>query len=211
MYILNGITYKTKIATQKAIQAKIKELNLCSIDERHFDFSFFCDLIFLHENRENKIGCGLKQFHIRHNAMNYNERTLFVERIDGTEESWSYKACLNIKQNDLTAALRSAIEPQTELYKTFAKRECCYCNTLLGPFHTDHKTTPFSKIKDDFLKTTKKEPPKKFGKDNIKFNVIFLDIDTEFKNEWFLYHQSVADYQILCASCNIKKSNFISP
>lgn len=207
MYILNGTTYKTKIATQKAIQSKIKELNLCLIDETHIDFIFFSDLISLHENREKKIGVGLKQFHIRHNAINYNERTLFIERIDGTEDSWSYKACLNIKQNDLTAALRSSIESDIVFYKNSAKRECHYCNTLLGPFHADHKSIPFSKIKDDFLNTTKKPHPKKFGKDNIKFNVIFLDIDKEFEKEWFLYHQSKADYQILCATCNIKKSN----
>ena len=207
MYILNGQTYKTKVATKKAIQSKIKELNLCSINPDHIDFIFFSDLIYLHENKETKIGIGLKQFHIRHNAMNFNERTLYIERIDGTEDSWSYKACLNIKQNDLTAALRSAIESDIDLYKSSAKRECHYCNTLLGPFHADHKTIPFSKIKDDFLKITKKEIPKIFGKDNIKFNVIFLETDKEFKKEWFLYHQSKADYQILCATCNIKKSN----
>ncbi len=130
-----------------------------------------------------------------------------IKILIGMESSWSYKACLNIKQNDLTAALRSSISSQTELYKHFSINKCCYCNTIYGIFHTDHKTIPFSKIKDDFLKITKKEIPKIFGKDNIKFNVIFLDIDKEFKKEWVLYHQSVADYQILCASCNIKKSN----
>ena len=43
MFILNGITYKTKEATKKVIQNKIKELDLCTIGQDHLDFSFFKD------------------------------------------------------------------------------------------------------------------------------------------------------------------------
>lgn len=208
MFILNGITYKTKVATKTTIQNKIKELNLCTIGQDHKDFHFFKDLISLHENRHIKIGCGIKQFHIRHNPMNFNERTLWVERIDGTEETWSYKPCLDIKQNDLTAALRSSIGQFTTIYKTsLSKLSCCYCNTYCGPFHVDHKTIPFSKIKDDFLKNIKLTIPKKFQKDSVYFNVMFLDDDKDFENEWTKFHNSSADYQILCATCNQEKSN----
>lgn len=208
MFILNGITYKTKDATKKAIQQKIKELDLCIINQQHKDFLFFKDLIELHENRNIKIGCGLKQFHIRRNPMSYNERTLFIERTDDTEDSWSYKACLNIKQNDLTAALRSAIGQFTTTYKNqVQKLFCAYCNTNIGPFHVDHKTIPFSKIKDDYLKNTKIKIPNTFTKEPTYFNVIFKDEDKTFVEEWIEYHNSKADYQILCHTCNIKKSN----
>jgi hypothetical protein len=47
---------------------------------------------------------------------------------------------------------------------------CCYCNTYSGPFHVDHKTVPFSKIKDDFLKNVKLSVPKTFQKNSIYFN-----------------------------------------
>lgn len=207
MFILNGTTYKTKIAAKKAIQEKIEELNLCIIELDHKEFPFFKDLIELHENRHIKIGCGIKRFHIRRNPMNYSARTLWIERTDGSEDTWSYKACLNIKQNDLTAALRSTISSQVELVRMFRKSQCCYCNTLSGPFHVDHKTIPFSKIKDDFLKNVKLPIPKNFQKDSIYFKVLFLDTDKEFKKEWFDFHQSKADYQILCATCNQEKSN----
>ena len=208
MFILNGTTYKTKIATKKAIQEKIKNLNLCTIPESHTDFNFFKDLISLHENSQIKIGCGIKQFHIRHNTFNFKERTLWVEHMDGTEDTWGYKGCLDIKQNDLTAALRSAIDEFTIMYKmSLQKLSCCYCNTNCSPFHTDHKTTPFSKIKDDFLKTTELPIPNTFQKNSIFKNVIFLDSDLDFLNEWVLYHNKHADYQILCANCNIVKSN----
>jgi hypothetical protein len=208
MFILNGTTYKTKIATKKAIQDKIKQLDLCIIGQDHKEFPFFKDLIYLHENRHIKIGNGLKQFHIRRNPINYNERTLWVERLDGTEDTWSYKACLNIKQNDLTAALRSAIGQFTIMYKmSLPKLYCCYCNTYCGPFHVDHKTISFSKIKDDFLKNVKLPLPNTFQKDSIYFNVMFLDSNRDFMDEWIKYHNSVADYQILCATCNQEKSN----
>lgn len=210
MFILNGITYKTKIATKKAIQQKIKDLDLVVINQEHNDFKFFSDLIELHENRHIKVGCGIKQFHIRRNRLNYNERTLFVERIDGTEDSWSYKACLSIKQNDLTAALRTSIGQFTTIYKmkmSLSNLTCCYCNTSYGSFHVDHKTIPFSKIKDDFLKSIKIPIPNTFKKDSIYFNVSFLDSDREFMDAWITYHNSIADYQILCANCNQKKSN----
>lgn len=208
MFILNGTLYKTKIATKKAIQEKIKELNLCSIEQDHKDFLFFKDLIELHENRNLKIGCGIKRFHIRRNPINYSERTLWIERIDNTEDTWSYKACLNIKQNDLTAALRSSICQFTTTYKmSLPQLYCCYCSTNSGPFHVDHKTIPFSKIKDDFLKNTKQKIPNTFQKDSIYFNVIFLDSHRDFMDEWIAYHNSKADYQILCATCNQEKSN----
>lgn len=208
MFILNGITYKTKDATKKAIQQKIKDLDLIVINQEHKDFKFFSDLLELHENRHIKIGCGIKQFHIRRNRMSYNERTLFVERIDGTEDTWSYKACLSIKQNDLTAALRSSIGQFTTMYKmSLPKLCCCYCNTYSGSFHVDHKTIPFSKIKDDFLKSVKLTIPNTFQKDSIFFNVMFLDSHREFMDAWIAYHNSRADYQILCATCNQEKSN----
>lgn len=208
MFIFNGTIYKTKIAAKKAIQEKIKDLDLCVITEYHYDFKFFKDLISLHENRHIKIGCGIKQFHIRRNPMNFKERTLWVERTDGSEDTWSYKACLDIKQNDLTAALRSAIGQFTTMYKmSLPKLSCCYCNTYCGPFHVDHKTIPFSKIKDDFLKNVKLSIPKNFQKDSIYFNVMFLDSNLDFLNEWVSYHNKHADYQILCATCNQEKSN----
>lgn len=208
MFILNGITFKTKDTTKKAIQQKIKDLDLIVINQEHKDFKFFFDLIELHENRHIKIGCGIKQFHIRRNRMSYNERTLWVERTDGTEDTWSYKACLSIKQNDLTAALRSAIGNYTFQYKLTISDLCCvYCNTYSGPFHVDHKTIPFSKIKDDFLKSVKLTIPNTFQKDSIFFNVMFLDSNREFMDAWIAYHNSRADYQILCATCNQDKSN----
>jgi hypothetical protein len=208
MYILNGISYKTKCATVKAIKNKIQELDLCTISQDHSAFTFFFDLISMHENRFIKIGCGIKQFHIRRNRMNYHERSLWVERIDGTEDTWSYKACLEIKQNDLTAALRSTIAQYTTMFK-FTQPElcCCYCNTYSGPFHVDHKTVPFSKIKDDFLKNVKLSVPKTFQKNSIYFNVMFLDSNRDFIDEWIKYHNSIADYQILCSTCNMEKSN----
>lgn len=208
MYFLNGTEYKTKDDVKRNIQLKIKQVGLAVIDSTHSDFSFFNSLFLGHENYETKRGCGVKRFHLRPNPMNFNERTLYVERIDGSEDTWSYKACIGIKKNDLTEAMRNSIKPFTQEFKKNSSLICCECgikNLNFIEYHTDHKTVPFSKIKNDFLTTNK--PPTKFAKNKIYNNMEFCIDDVKYKETWIEYHNSIADYQILCKDCNLKKSN----
>ena len=188
MYFLNGIEYKTKDDVKRNIQLKIKQVGLATIDSNHVDFAFFNGLFVEHEKYETKRGCGIKCFHIRQNPMNYNERTLYVERIDGSEDSWSYKACIGIKKNDLIEAMRYSIKPFTQEFKKKSSLICCKCgidNLDLTDYHTDHKSTPFSKIKNDFLTTNK--PPTKFIK-NKKYN------NMEFSPDDYKYKEALIEY-----------------
>ena len=208
MYLLNGTEYKTKEDVKRNIQLKIKQVGLAVIDNSHADFSFFNGLFVEHENYEIKRGCGVKRFHIRKNPMNYAEKTLYVERTDGSEDSWSYKACIGIKKNDLTEAMRHSIKPFTQEFKKNSILTCCKCgvkNLNSIDYHTDHKTIPFSKIKNDFLTINK--PPTKFIKNKIYNNMEFSPDDYKYKEAWTEYHNSIADYQILCKDCNLQKSD----
>jgi 5-methylcytosine-specific restriction endonuclease McrA len=210
MFILNNQIFKTKVATQKAIQEKIKLLDICVIDKTHKDYYFFEDLISYHEWKEEKIGCGIKAFKITYNPYNRNERTVYIIRVDNTEIDFSYKKCLGIKKNELTEAMRNSISSYTIEEKKKNKLECNYCkiiNLTNSEYHLDHKTIPFSTIKDNFLKETTLEIPKVFDKDKIYLTAIFKDNDIKFKEAWINYHNLIADYQILCKTCNIKKSN----
>ena len=86
--------------------------------------------------------------------------------------------------------------------------KCVFCkitNLDSHEFHVDHNTISFSKIKNDFLETTKEKKPTLFTKDKIFLNTIFIKEDEKFEKEWVEYHNKIADYQILCCVCNLKK------
>lgn len=209
MYQLNGTQFKTKDALKKYIQQVIKTLDLCIINEKHEYYDMFLELINQHDNRETKIGCGIRRFSIQHNPQNSMERSLYLHRIDGSREIWSYKSCIGIKKNELNEAMRSAVIRQTYEYKKKQPLVCCYCGTdnlESEEYHTDHKTVPFSVIKDNFLKQDINIPTE-FSKNKIFCNTIFRSEDNEFEKQWYDYHKQHADYQILCKNCNLKKSN----
>ena len=210
MYILAGIEYKTKIATTKAIQQKIKDNDICIINPEHNDYIFFDNLINLHEYADDKIGCGIKHFEIRKNVLNYKERSIFIIRHDNTECIFSFHKCLGKKFNDLLIAMREAISPFTMEYKKCNKLICINCNNEklnYSDYHVDHNSIPFSTITKNYLKETKKIIPNLFDKDKKSYLCTFKNEDDEFKEDWINYHNSKADYQILCNKCNIKKSN----
>lgn len=206
MYELNGQQFKTKESLKKYIQQIIKLLDICNIDSNHDYYNMFNELILQHESKEEKIGCGISYFAIRKNPQNNAERSLYVCRIDGTETVWSYKTCIGINKNYLNEAMRSAIKEQIYQYKKTQEMKCCICYTTEAEFHVDHKTIPFCSIKDNFLKLSN-EVPKTFEKDKKYLNMIFKEEDIDFKEKWLEYHRQQADYQILCKSCNILKSN----
>lgn len=210
MYELNGQQFRTKDALKKYIQHTIKTLNICSISSNHEYFNLFSELMQNHENRDEKVGCGIERFSIGVNPQNYAERSLFLHRIDGSEDVWSYKACIGIKKNDLNEAMRAAVKEQMLEYKKTQEMKCCYCgitnSTKQIEFHVDHKTVPFCNIRNDFLKLNS-ETPTKFAKNKTYFNMIFRDEDQNFEQKWSEFHRKHADYQILCKECNLKKSN----
>jgi hypothetical protein len=65
-------------------------------------------------------------------------------------------------------------------------------------------TLPFSAIAAEFLATSA-GPPTEYDKEG-SFRV-FREEDLEFAEQWRATHAGRADYQILCRSCNGRKSN----
>ena len=114
-------------------------------------------------------------------------------------------SCIGVKKNYLNECMRHTITPQIMDYRRTQILTCNNCKTTTGFMEIDHKF-PFCEIRKDFLKN--REPPKDFihlepwGRD-------FLPEDKDFKDEWISYHKKHATYQVLCRSCNAKKSNKI--
>lgn len=165
---------------------------------------FLTRLLSYHPDVEYKIGCGIKYFTKRSSGAGY---TLFIIRIDGSEESFSYKTCCGYKYDDLTTAMRTAIAPYLSNYKRLNPSPCALCKTSVG-LQVDHKTIPFCIIKKRFLEQNTLEVPQKFEKNQFKI-ICFNSKDIIFEKSWTDFHNKIADYQILCGCCNSKKRDKI--
>ena len=112
---------------------------------------------------------------------------------------------------DLNGALRHAINDQINHF--FQNQDppfnCRRCGKM-AKCEVDH-ILPFHHIKTEFMKTVKEEEiPTEFYDDiNNTCTRIFKDQDKIFKEKWQSFHNKMATYQLLCPSCNRKKSKKI--
>jgi hypothetical protein len=207
MYILNNISFKNKTQAQayakKYITDEIPFFIIINLDTPNG--IFLTELLSYHPNAIEKIGCGIKAFVKRKHMSEY---ILIILRTDGSEESFSYKYCCGQVFDDMATAMRSAIMPYTIEYKNTQPHKCNLCGIVpfFSQLHVDHKTIPFSVIKDIFLKKNNLVLPKSFSKNDLKMKC-FKPEDKALEDSWIAYHNKIADYQMLCQQCNIKKGN----
>ena len=113
--------------------------------------------------------------------------------------SWNKAIAGESSNTNLTQAMRNSVKHQVEMYKATSSQACSVCGGHIN-LQVDHKTKPFSVIKNEFIK---KNP-------NIIHAIesrghgwyIFWP---ELKDSWQKFHEAHADYQMLCLSCNSKK------
>ena len=55
------------------------------------DAKILKDLLAMHPEADEKIGCGIESFSVR--TADYNTRCFWVNRIDGSTVKFSFKAC----------------------------------------------------------------------------------------------------------------------
>lgn len=218
-YILANQSYSSKSAVTKTAQSYIKLLRNNAIDNTHANFEFFVDLFKFHPNSVHKIGCGVARIHFRPCPRNWNNTTTFIERLDGSETIISYTSCMSPPKTDkaiISEVMRTSVEFYTSAFRSICDaKSCVLCNNVLD-LEVDH-IYPFSKIRDEFLQQiTKGEGlrdckhllsiPTTFDRrhDGAK---IFQQSDLSFEVEWVEFHNSRAKYQLLCRTCNGKKSN----
>ncbi|MCP5060975.1 MAG: DCL family protein [Ignavibacteriae bacterium] len=174
----------------------------------HKDYNFLNDLIKNHIRYDDKIGCGIDFFIIRKNFAGANE--LNIQREDGSIESISWSSCakINTKHNDknhLTAAMREAINLTCyEFKKKQEDKSCRFCGDD-NDIHTDHHNPSFIELQNRFLKENTKIPTK-YSKRVGTHKVCFLEEDWDFEKKWKSYHDDNCSLQLLCRSCNLKKS-----
>jgi hypothetical protein len=176
-------------------------------------YNFMYDLLRIHPQATDKIGCGIQHFNLTVNTSN----SIHIEfiRTDGTLESFSWLTSAGFKKitNSLTNlkdAMRYSVHKHTLKYKQdhFQKHgnmTCKLCNVeSVGydglKYHTDH-IIEFHIIVSDFIKD-REDVPILFAKDG--YMTCFQETDDQFKNTWVEYHNDKAVYRILCSNCNSK-------
>ena len=136
-----------------------------------------------------------------------NTRHIEVKTDCGIDGAFSWtKAIKGIGGRDKERydnAMRRAVVGQLrDFFESIDEKEkvCRHCNANTD-LTVDHKTTPFSKIKIDFLSSHEVE----IGE--LPNTVGWYLVPKENEEKWKEYHKKVADYQLLCRSCNASKGS----
>jgi len=207
-YILDSVSYPTKISVTKLAKKRRNALRFKTINKSHEFFNWFSDLINFHPAKDKLIGDGIKEFQFKQCPYVYSNTATFIIQTNGTEEIVSIDSCMKTTtqtpKSQLSELMRSVIKPYTMQYKSECDLKYCkYCESTFN-LEVDH-VYAFYKIRDDFLQQTKLQVPNIFMKQS-NFVKIFCESDENFKNEWITYHNLHAKYQLLCKTCNLKKS-----
>ena len=207
--IINDKKFRSKKELTDYTRNLIKMIGLGIITTDNEHYKFFEELIKRHNEYEIKRGCGIKHFIIRQNRVNRKAYELNIMRLDDTIIDISYIHCCSlINNNELIRAMRYSIRKQILRFKNKSEMICNICNNTSCDFHIDH-INPFSLICSQFLKD-KLYKPTQFIDCKKTNNPKFKKEDIEFKREWKQFHKQNAKLQVLCSSCNLKKSNKIS-
>lgn len=189
-YTLGGIRY----ATKKSIENRCRELLKTLGPTPASEFSFLFDLLRMHRQAEQKIGCGVLRFKIVANKEHWNAHGFALDRLDGSPTDWSYRHCLYppSHKQEVLKALRYVIRPQIEAL-----------NALPGE-HVDHEfPLTFQALVDMFLRE------KSLTYDDISVNptidndVVTRLADPTLSEAWFLFHKINAKLRIVSAKQNL--------
>jgi hypothetical protein len=119
-----------------------------------------------------------------------------------TGDEWipfSWVKAISGTGDEVARTMRFVIKQDMDDYRDRAKDHCALCDATTT-LAVDHKDTPFSAIKSEFIAMHGVPELRDWSVGAPK---IFKDFELEAR--WIKYHASRATYQILCKSCNSKK------
>jgi 5-methylcytosine-specific restriction endonuclease McrA len=206
MISINNIEFKTKKSAESHIRTIIYDLGEMIITKDNDEFILFCDLVSF---KYSKTPTKFELFKTELSKTTLHLKVYF----DDDEKNniiTSWKDCARRTHTtdsiakQLNDAMRYAIFPDCLKFKYGKDSICAECKST-DNIQTDH-LIPFSKLKNDFL-FTQKEHPILFDSEPSVCQTVFKSSDIEFSNRWVEYHLKHASFQLLCRTCNIKKSN----
>ena len=182
------------MATIKARKAEIQVL----IDRQEFDALFNEE----DTNLMNELtGWGFPMYKRIFNPSFPTDTRCVAHSVDGNKwQVWSWNKALSERDN-LREALRRSVRDQITAYSAIAENECAQCGS--DEYLTiDHKTVSFNAMVAYLLRML---PNAREGLGNDGDGSGWYIKDKELEWVWQDLHHKLADYQVLCRSCNSKK------
>jgi hypothetical protein len=171
------------------------------------DYNVFLDLFKNHPEYPQKID-GIIDVCIVRNKMNPKYYELNIIKEDGTIDNISYLSCCKVQHDEmknLKSAMRYAIKPQIDHYRSNNVNVCQSCNSSKN-IEIDHFDPSFKKLYTDFIEINP-NIPKEF-QDTYFNSACFKEEDREFEESWCQHHLKYAKLQCLCKKCNLSKKRF---
>jgi hypothetical protein len=200
--------YGSKVAAAQAIRALLLRYPSGSTIERRDHAQFLLDLLRLHPEADQKIGCGVKSFEIKRNGRSLG---FWLTRTDGTTTDWSYLACLSPPSRErlAMAALRSAIRDQVALCRdeAFAGAEEIQCAVTGARItrescHVDHDP-PFIEVVDQWLNAEGMALKDVRIYPTTDGSTITEMADPRQLLGWCSFHEQTANLRVVLASANM--------
>ena len=193
--------FKTKKECKQTVRDLIAEIGMTNDVKSEFLY----DLIKLHYEYDVKTA-NMSTLGITFNPLGPGVRLVIINK-DGSQVEISWHVALDGQPSikaDQTAALRSCIKNQTNMYKKsvsgFGKLlECEFCHSNSN-LQVDHIYT-FRQIVEDFV-AAGNVIPTEFRK--IGCELHFLEGD---ERDFQEFHQKKANYRMLCQRCNISRNS----
>ncbi len=180
--------------------------NGCIISDRTHHETLLSLQCLHHERPRDKseIKCFVSQ-----RALNGGPQLLVVLH-SGITDCISWNTCItghkNTPEQNMIAAMRTAIVPDTMAAKQGLENKCAGCGDI-NNLEIDHKNPIFIHIVKEFLEiyTEYGVAPEFYDEIPRTHQIVFQEKDAGLKNAWVSHHRSRATYQILCRPCNSKK------
>lgn len=207
---VNGIYFKNQNIAKQYVRDIIERNMGDKIYPIDDDYQFLDELIARHPNKN--ITDHIEWFEC---VRNINAAPALNYCVNGAVDDISWIKCVTKREDKpkdlLIECLRTAVKNQTQGYKdvNFNIGDACkICGKVLNSTRAaqvDHKTISFKEIKEEFISQTELTVPTRFYDEGGHWPAKFTHQDREFENAWSAFHALKADYQILCAQCNIRK------
>jgi len=201
--------FKTQKALKEHFKGLIQKIGLCEsiLNEYPQHYNDFIELFKRHPNYDEKCQ-NIIDIMIRKNPV-YNNLELIIKKEDDSIDDISYLVCVSGKpKNDLKTAMREAIQPQIDEFKSMSILICELCNSTTS-IHIDHHSdfTPFEKLYIDFMNINKLPIPTSFNSNKAHINC-FKEKDKEFSKSWYEYHRLNVSLRVLCKKCNQSQTRY---
>lgn len=123
-YQYGSHVFTSQAAVIKHASAIRKKYSIGAVIDDPDDILFLCDLISVHPNAKQKIGCGIARFYRGHAPDHRNSDCFWIERTDGQNTDIGIHACLSTVGARNRQALRMLVAPDCDAYKNDRLANC---------------------------------------------------------------------------------------